>query len=146
MNIRLFTNDDLTACTKIFVNTYNQAPWNYHWELQAAETYLSEYISSKYFAGYVLCDESGIAAAMFGHKKTWWTGSTLYIDELFVSPNKQGVGYGKQLMACAEKYCKENGCSNITLMTNRHMPAFKFYNKLDFISADQNVFLFKLIE
>jgi ribosomal protein S18 acetylase RimI-like enzyme len=143
MTIRPFLGDDLQECARVFVGTYNQAPWNYHWELKNATSYLSEYASSLHFVGFVLSDEQGLAAAMFGHRKTWWSGDLLYVDELFVHPEKQGLRYGKSLIGCAEKYCMENRLSNITLMTNRHMPAYQFYDKLGFVTVDQNALLFK---
>ena len=108
MTIRPFEQNDFNECVKFFIETYNSQPWNYHWNIDNAAKYLSEYISSGEFLGFVLIDESGIPAVMFGHAKTWWTGNSLFIDELFVLPKKQGLGYGKMLMQYAERYCKEN--------------------------------------
>jgi ribosomal protein S18 acetylase RimI-like enzyme len=45
----------------------------------------------------------------YGHKQE----RGLYLGMLTVSPVLQGAGIGKQLLAAASEYAKENGCSNI---------------------------------
>lgn len=143
MTIQPVTENDIENCAQIFVQTYNQAPWNYQWDHKDALNYLAEYYSSAQFKGFILYDNDVFAGAMFAHTKTWWTGRQLYIDELFIIPNAQGKGYGKALMNYAEQYALENGLGTITLMTHKYMPSMKFYEKLDYVHALPFVILFK---
>lgn len=143
MTIQPVTENDIENCAKVYVQTYNQAPWNYQWELKDALNYLAEYRSSPQFKGFVLYDHDVFAGAIFAHTKTWWTGSQLYIDELFIAPNSQKKGYGKALMSYAGQYAMENGLGTITLMTHKFMPSMKFYEGLDFVHAQPFVILFK---
>lgn len=145
MNIRKVTRDDIGACVKVFMESYNCLPWNYNWKYDDAVNYLTEYMETKHFIGFVVCEDEKIVGAMFGHTKTWWTNNQLYIDELFVSAQSQGKGYGKKLIAETENYCRENEIEMITLMTNKFMPAIKFYNTIDFTKVDQYVFMFKQV-
>ncbi len=145
MKVRPFEPGDIRGCAQVFMAAYNGLPWNYGWKEDEAVTYLSEYSGSAQFVGLVLMEGSEVAAALFAHRKTWWTGNQLFIDELFVAGDKQGLGYGKVLIRHAEEYCKANSLDMITLMTNKLMPALKFYESIDYTRVDQYVFLFKQV-
>lgn len=143
MNIRPLTKTDIEKCTELFIQSYNRPPWNYNWNYDKALKYLSEYAERNRFVGFVLCEEDNIAGAMLGHSKTWWTNDLLYVDELFISPDRQRLGYGKLLLDHSEKYAKDQGYEVVTLMTSKFMPAMKFYNSINYIHAEHFVFLFK---
>ena len=145
MTIRPITENDIESCARIFTSAYNQLPWNYKWEQDKAIKYLKEYLISSGFMGFVVCNDDKIVAAILGHTKTWWTNDQLVIDELFVSLDSQGQGYGKKLMEYCEQYCKDKGIEMVNLMTNKFMPAYNFYINNDYIKVDQYVFMFKQI-
>jgi aminoglycoside 6'-N-acetyltransferase I len=143
MNIRPFTKSDIDQCAALYLQAYNRPPWNYNFTSEKAVKYLTEYTERGRFVGFVLTEGENIVGAMLGHSKTWWTNDLLYVDELFVAPESRGKGYGKQLLDHAEEYARNEGYEVITLMTNKHMPAFQFYNHIDYIQAEHFVFLFK---
>jgi aminoglycoside 6'-N-acetyltransferase I len=143
MKIIPLTNNDIDQCAKLYIKAYNRPPWNYSWDFDKAIDYLSEYFERKRFVGFVLLEDDQIVGAMLGHSKTWWTSDLLYVDELFISPDAQGRGYGKLLLDHTEQYAIEQGYEVITLMTSKYMPAFKFYKKIDYIQAEHYVFFFK---
>jgi len=146
MTIRPITGQDIRSCASIFMAAYNRMPWNYRWDADKAVAYLYEYFLAPGFIGIIANDGEHVVGAMFGHRKTWWTGNQLFIDELFVDPALQGKGYGKELIAWSEEYCKKNKLEMITLMTNKLMPAYEFYYSNNFVKVEQYVFLFKQIE
>jgi aminoglycoside 6'-N-acetyltransferase I len=141
--IRPFTKNDIDKCAGLYTQAYNRPPWNYNFSYEKAVKYLTEYTERSRFIGFVLCEGDTIAGALLGHSKTWWTNDLIYIDELFVAPESRGNGYGKKLLEHTEDYAREQGYEVITLMTNKYMPAFKFYNHVDYIQAEHFVFLFK---
>ena len=143
MNIRPFTISDIEKCAPLYMQAYNRPPWNYSFSHEKTVKYLTEYAERSRFVGFALFEVDEIVGAMLGHSKTWWTNDILYIDELFVGPESRGKGYGKQLLDHTENYSREQGYEVITLMTNRHMPAFQFYNHVDYIYAEHFAFLFK---
>src|ERR1700710_505259 len=98
MDIKPITDTNMEAYAKIFIQTYNQPPWNYQWKLEDAIKYLNEYASSGQFVGFALYDKEDIAGVLLAHTKTWWTSNQLFIDEFFVSPAFQKMGCGKILM------------------------------------------------
>jgi GNAT superfamily N-acetyltransferase len=143
MNIRELNENDLDRCVEILMSSYNTMPWNYRWSFEKARAYLKEYKDAERFIGFVALENDKIVAALFGHLKTWWTKDQLYIDEVFVSDDFKGKGYGKKIIEHCEHYCLDNGIDIITLMTNEVMPAYTFHSKNNFVKVDQYVFMFK---
>ncbi|MES2703278.1 MAG: GNAT family N-acetyltransferase [Bacteroidota bacterium] len=135
--------EDVLVCVDTFMASYNTLPWNYSWEKEDAVKYLMEYAGAPTYRGFILREGDAVAAALLGHTKTWWTGNQFMVDELFVSAASQGKGYGKALLAAAERFAQAANIERITLMTNKFMPALQFYNKNDFNKVDQYVFMFK---
>lgn len=144
--IKPIAQEDIEACSVIFMEAYNRQPWNYRWVQDKAVKYLKEYTNRNNFAGFGLYDDGTLVSAVFCHTKTWWTGNQFYIDELFVDPTKQGKGYGKQLISHCEDYCKQHGIEMITLMTNNLMPAYEFYIANDYMKVGHYAFMFKQVE
>jgi aminoglycoside 6'-N-acetyltransferase I len=145
MDIQAITINSVEDCAPIFIQAYNQPPWNYQWERENAVKYLTEYASSAQFVGFAVYDKGHIAGALFAHSKTWWTNNQLFIDELFIAPDFQKRGFGKILINHAEQYALKNGMETIALMTNKFMPSMHFYNNHHFIHAQQFIILFKNI-
>ena len=146
MDIRHIEQSDIASCAAVFMAAYNRMPWNYEWTPDTATRYLTEYFTAKDFVGLAAFHQGRPIGAVFAHRKTWWTGDQLYIDEVFVDADSQGKGVGNMLLEVADQYCSQHGITRITLMTNRFMPAFKFYQRNDFVKADQFALLFREVE
>ncbi|WP_184549750.1 GNAT family N-acetyltransferase [Mucilaginibacter sp. FT3.2] len=133
----------LTDCVDIFLKAYNSAPWNCHWTMEKASQYLSELIDSNGFIGFILYENEKAIGAVLAHSKTWWTHNQLMVDEFFIAPEFQAKGYGKKLMRFCDEYAQENEIELMVLMTNKYLPAYRFYENLGYITADQYTFMFK---
>jgi aminoglycoside 6'-N-acetyltransferase I len=142
MEVRPLTKEDITGSAELIAKAYNGPPWNFQWTTERAEKYLHELFNAPRFAGFCISEDGKIAAALFGHAKTWWINDILMIDELFVSPGRQGKGYGQALMNAARQYCMDNNIGSITLITHKYMPAVSFYEKNKFLQAEQYVLMF----
>lgn len=145
MEIRELTRDNLQSCAELITIAYNGRPWNYQWTPGKALKYLTELFDSSRFAGFCIYNNNEIVACMFAHLKTWWINDLLMIDELFVSPDHQGKGYGQALMDYAQEFCLKNGINSINLTTHKYMPSVSFYEKNKFYLAEQYVLMFKEI-
>ena len=95
------------------------------------------------FVGYVMVENGEILGALFAREKVWWSGSEVYVEELFVKQSHQGRGYGTMLIKRVEQYVQENSLAGITLSTNRYAPARQFYKKLGFAECEHVLFLCK---
>ncbi len=145
MKIRELVPDDIEACVKILMEAYNPPPWNDHWTKETGLRYLSDFMSSSKFIGFAAIEESGeIAGAVFAHRKVWWTNDEIFVDELFIRPDRQRQGYGKMLMDRVEGLSNELGLGGVTLLTNQYLPAKDFYEKKGYSIADHVIFMYKV--
>ena len=142
MKVKELTKEDIENCANLITQAYNGRPWNYQWTVLKASLYLNELFDAPRFVGFVIYDGEELVAAMFSHVKTWWINDLLMVDELFVAPLKQGKGYGQALMNSAIEYSKCNNLGSITLITHKYMPAVSFYEKNQFLQAEQYVLMF----
>jgi aminoglycoside 6'-N-acetyltransferase I len=146
MEIKPITKTNLGDCVNTFIKAYNSPPWNCQWTEEKAVQYLSELIDSIYFRGGILYDNTKVVGAILGHYKTWWTARQLVIDEFFITPESQHQGYGKNLMGWFEQYANSHQIDLLVLMTNKYLPAYRFYEKVGFTMADQYTFMFKQLD
>lgn len=141
--IREFKQEDLHSCVQLLMETYNCEPWENLWTVETGTRYLSEFVSSNEFVGFIAEYKKSIIGAMFAHKRTWWTNDEVYVDELFIKPAFQNQGYGKGLLQHGESYCKSKGLAGLTLLTNRYMPSKSFYEKNGYTLAEHIIFFYK---
>lgn len=141
--IRKMKKGDIGACADILSAVYNNELWQCRWTRETGVAYLEDYFSAGKFFGLVIEEEGKILGAMFAHEKIWWNNSELYVDEMFVLPDKQRKGYGSMLIRAAEEYIREKKLAGLTLCTNRYAPAPNFYRKNGFNDNEAIVFMYK---
>jgi ribosomal protein S18 acetylase RimI-like enzyme len=90
-----------------------------------------------------ITENNCIIGACCCREKLWWSGDEIYIDEFFISPQKQRSGFGKELMDAVLQYAKCNNIKCITLLTDHTKPAYEFYHKLGFNDLDHQIFMYK---
>ena len=110
---------------------------------ETAENYLWDFFGHSKFVGYVAEEASVIIAGLFAHEKIWWNNSEVFIEEMFVTPERQGCGIGTALLKEVEKYIQEKQLAGITLSTNKYAPAPKFYEKNGFMCCEHVIFMAK---
>ncbi|MCA9874466.1 MAG: GNAT family N-acetyltransferase [Anaerolineales bacterium] len=143
MKVRELLPADIEPCVELLMAAYNPPPWNDHWTEETGFRYLSDFAESRRFIGYVIVESDEIVGALFGHRKTWWTNDEIFVDELFIRPDRQRLGYGKMLMDRVEALSRELGLGGVTLLTNKYHPAKLFYEKNDYTVAEHVVFMYK---
>lgn len=72
-----------------------------------------------------------IALAM-GRVKHWYAGTEYAIDELCVRTDRQGKGVGAEFLSRIERAIHDTGLTHIFLLTERTVPAYRFYKKNGF--------------
>lgn len=141
--IRKMNAGDIGNCADILCAVYNNEMWQCRWTKETACAYLEDYFSAKKFVGYVLEDGEHIIGALFAHEKIWWNNSELFIDEMFILPEKQRQGFGSALLGEAAKYIAQHGLAGFTLSTNKYAPAPEFYRKNGFCDCEHVLFMCK---
>src|SRR5207302_7736771 len=111
--------------------TYERAPE----EVIATEEQLVDVLFGKRPAAEVLLAFEGnspVGFALFFHNFSTWLGRPgLYLEDLFVKPEKRGKGYGRALLVELAKIAMERGCGRMEwAVLDWNEPAIKFYRTL----------------
>ncbi|MGE5213427.1 MAG: N-acetyltransferase family protein [Nitrospirota bacterium] len=70
-------------------------------------------------------------AVYFYNFSTWLGRPGLYLEDLFVKPEKRGKGYGRALLVELAKIARNRGCGRMEwAVLNWNEPAIKFYRTL----------------
>jgi GNAT superfamily N-acetyltransferase len=111
--------------------TYERAPD----EVVATEESLVDVLFSERRAAEVLLAferESPVGFAVYFFNFSTWLGRPgLYLEDLFVKPEKRGKGYGRALLVELAKIARDRGCGRMEwAVLNWNEPAIKFYQAL----------------
>lgn len=138
--------NDLKTCITLMINVFNNEPWNDNWTYEGAEKYLLDYIATPGFKGIVADEDNKIKGFIFGFRKRWWQADEFYINEMCVQISEQRNGIGTKLIKYLEDSLVAEGIENITLLTDRGIPAEEFYKKNGFSEIERIIFLHKQIK
>ena len=77
-------------------------------------------------------NESPVGFAVYFYNFSTWLGRPgLYLEDLFVKPEKRGKGYGRALLVELAKIARDRGCGRMEwAVLNWNEPAIKFYQTL----------------
>jgi GNAT superfamily N-acetyltransferase len=111
--------------------TYERAPD----EVTATEEQLVDVLFGERPAAEVLLayeGESPVGFALFFHNFSTWLGRPgLYLEDLFVKPEKRGKGYGRALLVELAKIARDRGCGRMEwAVLDWNEPAIKFYRAI----------------
>ncbi len=144
MELKVLLPEDKTAITGLFSDVFTHEPWNDDWrDTKQLNAYITDLIgqSNSLALGYM--DGSRLVGLSMGHIKHWYSGTEYFIDELCIDRSLQGQGFGSGFLWSMEAFLPTIGVSQIFLLTNRSMPAYRFYLGRGFLEAKDNVGLYK---
>jgi len=77
-------------------------------------------------------EESPVGFAVYFYNFSTWLGRPgLYLEDLFVKPEKRGKGYGRAFLVELAKIARDRGCGRMEwAVLNWNEPAIKFYRAL----------------
>jgi len=99
------------------------------------EAELREHLfGARTFAEVLLAEVDGenVGFALFFHNySTFLTRPGIYLEDLFVLPERRGRGYGKALLSCLARIATERGCGRLEWsVLNWNEPSIAFYTSL----------------
>jgi GNAT superfamily N-acetyltransferase len=111
--------------------TYERAPN----EVTATEEQLIDVLFGEKPVAEVLLafeKETPVGFAVFFYNFSTWLGRPgLYLEDLFVKPEKRGKGYGHALLVELAKIARDRGCGRMEwAVLDWNEPAIKFYRTL----------------
>jgi GNAT superfamily N-acetyltransferase len=131
--IRLARVEDVPIILELIrdLATYERAPH----EVTATEEQLVDVLFGKRPAAEVLLAfeaKSPVGFAVYFYNFSTWLGRAgLYLEDLFVKPEKRGKGYGRALLVNLAKIALERNCGRMEwAVLDWNEPAIKFYRAL----------------
>jgi GNAT superfamily N-acetyltransferase len=112
--------------------TYERAPN----EVTATKEQLTDVLFGERPAAEVILafeGQSPVGFAVFFYNFSTWLGRPgLYLEDLFVKPDKRGKGYGRALLVELAKIARDRECGRLEwAVLDWNEPAIKFYRALD---------------
>lgn len=122
--IRLSKSEDLDACLALEKQLFTPP-----WQRSMLE---SEWHDNPFAHYYVLTEDQRI----FGYIDFWITFETAQLARIGVARERQGCGYGSQLMTFMIKECEQAMCENISLevRVDNHS-AIRLYERFGFMKV-----------
>lgn len=146
MKIKLLTADEMNIVQELayatwpdtFKSILSSEQIDYMLEWMYNLDTLKEQVNSghQFFAFF----ENSTPLGFIGIQLHYPTEQSLKIHKLYVLPNIQGKGVGKQLVSKAIEVAKENEISELLLNVNRFNSAVDFYKHLGFkVAYEENI-------
>ncbi|UOQ50160.1 GNAT family N-acetyltransferase [Gracilibacillus caseinilyticus] len=140
-----FTSEQVEACTELYMQVFNNEPWNETWTYQSARERLTDLQRTPKFLGYLLYKDDRLMGFIAGNSKKSYTGFTFYAAELCIDNWEQGNGYGTKLLTYLEERLKSIGVESLYLLTANDGKAKVFYQKNDYFVHDNRVVMKKFL-
>ncbi|AOR23034.1 GNAT family N-acetyltransferase [Clostridium taeniosporum] len=131
MEILKINESDIKECAKIFIEAFNEEPWNDKWTIENAYRRLQDIYKSPNFVGIKYVENNKIYGALFGNCEEWFKGRHFNIKEVFVSKKIQGKSIGSKLIEGIQNEVKNLGVDFMFLSTQSNNLK-KFYLKHNF--------------
>ena len=110
-------------------------------EVIADEPTLHQSLFVEKSAEVVLAEEDGIPIgfALFFHNFSTFVGRKgLYLEDLFIIPEKRGLGYGKAILKYLAAIAKERNCGRMEwICLDWNTPSLAFYRKIGAFPLDE---------
>lgn len=143
VNIRLIREEDISSTAKVYKTAFNRADVGEKWTLESAEKLIEFLFKFQPDLFFVAEFEGKILGGAVGLIKPFWNGNYITETELFVNPEFQNQGIGKELLKklISEALNKYNITSFDGLAyKNRKFP-LAWYQRIGLKESDKLVYL-----
>lgn len=142
--IRKATLKDTNAIAKLIKEEFNKQPYEDGWTDKTSRGIVRYFLKIGY--GFVLIEGKKIIGVVIARDEPYAQGTYINIEELVVSSEYQGKGYGKKLIQELERIGKKKKAHVIYFSANKKSKAFNFYKKLGYKESKQMVILGRKIK
>lgn len=129
LNFKDITNADIKALAKLYVETFNAAPWNEEWTQETAEKRLYQMINVESFYGFGVYSDEELSGLILGCFEQYYDGVNFYLREFCVKNSLRGQGLGTEILNTFEQKLSDMNIKEIYLNTTKNSSAERFYNK-----------------
>lgn len=133
----------LEETERVFLEIFSREPWNDAWSGERLRRYMLEIMGNDNSLSFGMEENGALVAIALGKIKHWYAGTEYLVEELGVLPAWQGRGVGSALLAGMRRVLKTKGVGTVVLLTDRTLPAYKFYIGKGFSEQKEQAFLVK---
>ena len=123
---------DLEAAASLYVQTFNAAPWNEGWGVEAASERLEGILGAANGFGVLAKRDGAPIAFALGYLETWVAGTHFQLKEMCTAPDKQRQGVGSIVLESLLRMLKERGVVQVFCETRAGVPAEAFFRRAGF--------------
>ncbi|MCC5890172.1 MAG: GNAT family N-acetyltransferase [Alkalibacterium sp.] len=148
MNISPLHKHHYSEMRKLFLDVFTASPWFDEWtDEKQLDLYLKDLTGNHNSLSLCLFDENNkLIGGSLGYTFNWWQGKEYFIKEFFISTDSQNKGIGSLFLEQLTVLLKKEDITHITLMTDKGVPAYHFYQKNGFTEQSESVFFAKKID
>ena len=119
--------------------------WNSPEDNDLGETFDKAIKESELIDLIIIENENGLVIGFANLMKTfsvWSKGKGLILDDLFISEEHQGKGYGKEVMLLLEEYAINGGYKRLQFQSEEtNKGAYEFYTRLGYLSENMKFYI-----
>lgn len=123
---------DLKGLATLFVEVFNDEPWNEKWSYASALARLTDIVNTPGFVGLKATRDAFFVGFIMGYGEPFDQGADFYVKEMGVVSSLQRKGTGTVLLGKLRETLVASGMRSIYLLTSRDGPAACFYKKNGF--------------
>lgn len=139
------TESHLDELARLYVETFNAAPWNDEWTFETARKRLQWMIRTEVAFGLCVYRNGQMCGAVLGAMEQFYDGLMFEVKEYWVKNEMRGKGIGSKLFVEMEKRLLERGVKNIILITAKGDATEHFYHNQGMGTEPDMVFMTKRI-
>lgn len=129
--------EDIPGLAQALSKAYAQPPWNEQWTRERALRRIKAILGNFESIGLAAIEDNEVVGGLLGYTDPYAEEDFFYISELFVIPQKQKQGVGRQLLRELELLLKQKNIHVIQLMSIDTNEAF--YGKCGLTKDDVSV-------
>ena len=139
------TESHLDELARLYVETFNAAPWNDEWTFETARKRLYMMLHTDVSFGLCVYREGRMCGAVLGALEQFYDGLMFEVKEYWVKNEMRGQKIGTKLFAEMERRLREREVKNIILITAKGDATEHFYHKQGMGTDPDMVFMTKRI-
>lgn len=144
--IKEISLNDIKEITELFIDSFNNPPWNDKWTYDTASRRLIDIINTPGYFGMSYYHNDILSGIIMGRAEQYYDGRYFQILEFCVRKDMQGKGLGRKLLTEFTDELKCRNVVNVFLMTLHGDSTEGFYKNNGFISDEDMVVMSKKLK